>query len=60
MYSALAYYYDHKEAIDQRMDEDERGEERLWVEIQARQGPSPTREELLARLERKKALGLAQ
>jgi uncharacterized protein (DUF433 family) len=58
IYSALAYYFDHKEEMDRRMEEDEREEERLWAEIQERQGPSPTREELLARLERKKALGL--
>jgi uncharacterized protein (DUF433 family) len=58
MYSALAFYYDHKDEMDRQMDEDEREAERLWIEIQLRQGPSPTREELLARLEQKKALGL--
>ena len=55
IYSALA---NHKDEMDRRTEEDEREEERLRAEIQARQGPSPTREELLARLEQKKALGL--
>ena len=58
MCSALAFYYDHKDAMDRQMEEDEREADRLWKEIQERQGPSPSREELLARLEEKKALGL--
>jgi uncharacterized protein (DUF433 family) len=58
MYSALAFYYDHKDEMDRQMEEDEHEEERLWAGIQTRQGPRPTREELLARLVQKKALGL--
>jgi len=54
IFSALAYYLDHKEQMDRAMDEGEREAERLWKEIQARQGPSPTREQLE---ERRRALG---
>lgn len=50
IYSALAYYFDHKDEMDRAMDEDEREAARLWEEIQARQGPSPTRKELEERL----------
>ncbi|MGD9894811.1 MAG: DUF433 domain-containing protein [Dehalococcoidia bacterium] len=49
IYSALAFYFDHKEEMDRNMEEDAREEERLWAEIQNRQGPSPTREELVER-----------
>jgi uncharacterized protein (DUF433 family) len=50
IHSALAYYYDHKNEMDRQMDEDERQEQQLWAEIEARQGPSPTREQLIERL----------
>lgn len=49
IYSALAYYLDHKEAMDHQIEQDKREVARLWAEIQAWQGPSLTREQLLER-----------
>jgi uncharacterized protein (DUF433 family) len=50
IFSALAYYLDRKDEMHRAMDADEREAVRLWEEIQVRQGPSPTRQELEERL----------
>jgi uncharacterized protein (DUF433 family) len=44
IYSALAYYYDHKEEIDRQIDTDDRDEEALIADIEALQGGWPARE----------------
>ncbi len=50
IFSALAYYFDHRESIDDQMDEADQKADELWKEIQSRQGAFPTRAELEARL----------
>ena len=52
IYSALAYYYDHRDEIDRALEEDEREEEALRAEIEAYHGGS-------AVLKKLKALGRA-
>ncbi len=48
IYSALAYYYDHKEELDHQIEERRRMAEAALTEIEAQQGPSPLREKLRA------------
>ena len=46
--AALAYYYDHKDEMDELIAEHERSAIAMLAEIEARQGPSPLRERLRA------------
>ena len=48
IYSALAYYYDHKEELDRQIEERRRMAEAALTEIEAQHGPSPLREKLRA------------
>jgi uncharacterized protein (DUF433 family) len=48
IYSALAYYYDHKAEMDRQIAERQRIAEAALAEIERRQGPSPLRERLRA------------
>ena len=48
IFSALAYYYDHKEELDRQMEERRRMAEAALAEIDAQQGPSPLRKKLRA------------
>jgi uncharacterized protein (DUF433 family) len=57
IHSAIAYYLDHREQMDREWEDSRRRAEEAWVEIQRRQGRSPTREELQERL---KLLGRAR
>ena len=51
--SALAYYYDHQQELDELMDEHRRSAEAWRTEIEPRQGPSKAR--LVARARAKGA-----
>lgn len=48
IYSALAYYYDHKAEIDEDIEQRKRKVEQLKAEIDELQGPSTLREKLKA------------
>ena len=48
IYSALAYYYDHREEMDRLMAEHERSMEEWQAEWEAEHGPSPLRQKLKA------------
>ncbi len=50
IHSALAYYYDHKDEMDADIQQREQRAESLEAEMQQRQGPSPTRADLLNKL----------
>jgi uncharacterized protein (DUF433 family) len=47
--SALAYYYDHKDAMDRLMEEHRQSAAAMLAEIEARQGPSKARQLLRAK-----------
>lgn len=55
IYSVIAFYLHHREAVDAYLAERERQAAELRRQVEARQGPQPTREELLARLQRRNA-----
>jgi uncharacterized protein (DUF433 family) len=50
--SALAYYYDHKEEMDQLIEDHRRSMEEWRAEVEAIQGPSKAREVFKARSSR--------
>jgi uncharacterized protein (DUF433 family) len=49
VYSAIGYYLRHREEVDRYLAERERDAEEVRALVEARQGPSLTRERLLAR-----------
>lgn len=49
IFAALAYYFDHKEELDEIIAAHERSAEEMREIIEARQGPSPLRAKLRAR-----------
>lgn len=48
IHCALAYYYDHKEEMDEDIARRKRKVDAIKAEVDARQGPSPLRERLRA------------
>lgn len=54
VYGTLAYYHRHRDEVRDYLQRQQAGAEALRREIEARQGPGPTRSELEARLRRKR------
>lgn len=55
VYAVIGYYLSHRETVDDYLEANEKEGERIRAEIEARQGKPPTKAELLARLEAKRA-----
>ncbi|HKH48103.1 MAG TPA: DUF433 domain-containing protein [Thermoanaerobaculia bacterium] len=49
VYSTIGYYLRHREEIDRYLEERDRYAEKIRAQVEARQGPSITRERLMAR-----------